>query len=498
MIASRYEVTAAIGRGGMGEVWAGYDTRLDRRVALKLLRPDFVPAGSQGRSAIARFKREARLTARLEHPGVPAVFDVGADGDVLYIAMQLVDGKDLSDVLDGMGALPIEWAVAIGAQIAAVLAAAHAVSLVHRDLKPRNVMLARGGTVRVLDFGVAALLDPEITRVTAAGETVGSPAYMAPEQLTSATASPRTDLYALGCVLHEILAGEEVFAAATPAAQMYAHLEREPVPLRSLRDDVPEAVEHLVLDLLAKDPEARPPDAAEVYQRLRPLLPLPDARGVAEDPLDPTSPYRRPLAPAPRRRHQPVAPDAANVPLEQIRAEAVELAEQGRFTQAAELLDRRLRRALEPAAQLRGTRLQLANTLLLGGEFARAQPEFQALVTELTALRGAGDEDVLRCRMQVATCRAELGDLSAAVDELTDVLDLVRVERGATDPEVVNLRRQVALLLASSGALEEASRALRGLLADLEETVGEDHMTARDIAELLERVDRGRGRRRNQ
>ena len=116
----------------------------------------------------------------------------------------------------------------------------------------------------------------------------------------------------------------------------------------------------------------------------------------------------------------------------------------------------------------------------------------------MTALRGPSDEDVLRCRVQIATCRAELGEITAAIEELTAVLEIGRVERGDTDSEVLDLRRQIGLLLASSGALDEASRALRGLLADLAETVGEDHMTARDIAELLERVDRGRGRRRNQ
>ena len=170
MIAGRYEVTAAIGRGGMGEVWAAYDTRLDRRVALKLLRPELVPTGTQGRAVVARFKREARLTARLEHPGVPAVFDVGAEDDVLYIAMQLVDGQDLGDVLAGKGALP----VGLGGRDRRAdrrrarggprrLARAPRSQAAERHDRPRRRL------VRVLDFGVAALLDPEITRVTTAG-----------------------------------------------------------------------------------------------------------------------------------------------------------------------------------------------------------------------------------------------------------------------------------------------------------------------------------------
>lgn len=493
VIADRYELTSPIGRGGMGEVWAAYDTRLDRRVALKLVRPDIVPAGTAGRSVVARFKREARLTARLEHTGVPAVFDVGAEGDELYLAMQLVDGQDLDDVLRARGALPVEWVVAIGAQIATVLAAAHQVSLVHRDLKPRNLMLSRGGTVRVLDFGVAALLDPEITRVTAAGDVVGSPAYMSPEQITSATVSPRSDLYSFGCVLHELLAGEEVFNATLPMAQMYAHLERDPQPLRALRPEVPETVERLVLELLAKDPEARPAGAEEVYRRLQPLLPT-SSDGTADsgDPLDPAQPYRRPLAPLPRAPRSVVAATAPPLPLADVRDQAAELAEAGRFTQAAELLTRRIRGALESPADLRGARFQLAHTLLLGGEFARALPEFQALAAELTGLRGASDEDVLQCRVQIATCHAELGEITGAIEELTVVLRIRRAERGEADTEVLDLRRQIGLLLASSGDLPRAERVLRELHADMERELGVGHLAVGELREVLDRVEAAR------
>jgi serine/threonine protein kinase len=490
VIAGRYELTSPIGRGGMGEVWAAYDTRLDRRVALKLLRPDIVPAGTAGRSVVARFKREARLTARLEHPGVPAVFDVGAEGDELYLAMQLVDGQDLGDALSARGALPMEWVIAVGAQVAAMLAAAHEVSLVHRDLKPRNIMLSRGGIVHVLDFGVAALLDPEITRVTAVGESVGSPAYMSPEQITSATVSPRSDLYSLGCVLHELVTGEEVFEATLPMAQMYAHLEREPQPLRHLRPEVPVAVERLVLDLLAKDPEARPAGAEEVYRRLQPLLPT-TAEHLADDadPLDPTRPYRRPLAPPPRRARSAVPSEAPPLPLGEVREQAAQLAEAGRLTQAAELLARRIRGAVEPAADLHNARFQLAQTLLLGGQYGRALPEFQAIVAELVDLRGPVDDDVLHCRVQIATCHAELGALTAAIDELMEVLGIERGRRGDTDPEVLDLRRQIGLLLASSGDLPAAETALRELHVDMQSALGPRHSDVVDLEEVLRRLE---------
>ncbi|MBY8852298.1 protein kinase, partial [Saccharothrix sp. MB29] len=131
-LAERYELTSPIGRGGMGEVWSGYDKRLDRPVAVKLLRPDVLPHGSDHTTLAKRFLREARLTARVEHPGVPAVFDAGAEGNELYLVMQLVPGIDLGDFLVQHQPVPVDWAVAVAAQVASVLAAAHAVSLVHR------------------------------------------------------------------------------------------------------------------------------------------------------------------------------------------------------------------------------------------------------------------------------------------------------------------------------------------------------------------------------
>lgn len=496
-IAGRYELTTPIGQGGMGQVWAAYDTRLDRRVALKLLRPDLLPSGSAALSVMARFKREARLTARLEHPGVPAVFDVGAEDGALYLVMQLVDGTDLGDLLAARGALPLEWAVAIGTQIAAVLAAAHAVSLVHRDIKPRNIMLSRGGVVRILDFGVAALLDPEITRVTAVGETVGSPAYMSPEQLTSATVSPRSDLYALGCVLHELLAGQQVFTASSSAALMYAHLEQAPQPLGNLRPGVPGAVEQLVLDLLAKDPGARPCSADEVYQRLQPLL-LTSIQDIEADDrqlMDPTRPYRYPLAPPPRSvgAAAPPGPALASVPLSQVREQAADLAEGGRFTQSADLLSRRLRDAPEEPADLRGARLQYAHTLLLAGEYHRALPEFESLVAELAELRGSSDDEVIRCRMQIATCHAELGEITAALQELSSVFDLQRVALGDEDPDVLDLRRQIGLMLASSGDFDRAERMLRALHTDMARLLGTDHAEVRDLRGVLQRMSAIKG-----
>lgn len=175
----------------MGEVWFGYDKRLDRPVAVKFIRIDRQTDGRPDDELTKRFVRESRITARLEHPGVPVVYDCGSHGEELYLVMQLVNGCPVSSLLDETE-VPVAWAVAIAAQVCSVLAVAHANSLVHRDLKPSNLMLCPDGTVKVLDFGiVAALGSNAVTKLTATGIVVGSPDYMAPEQAMGEATSRR-------------------------------------------------------------------------------------------------------------------------------------------------------------------------------------------------------------------------------------------------------------------------------------------------------------------
>jgi serine/threonine protein kinase len=285
----------------MGEVWSALDVRLDRAVAVKLLRPDGLPAGIEHETLISRFQREARLTAKLEHPSVPAVYDTDtSDGD-LFLVMELIEGGDLTEFQAEYEPAETGWTVAIGAQIASVLGAAHAVNLVHRDLKPRNVMITPNGRVKVLDFGVASLLDPDITRITATAQSLGTPAYMAPEQAMHGLVSPASDLYSLGCVLYELITGKPVFTASTALAMMHRHHSEAPTPVRTLRPDAPRELAVMVEQLLAKQPALRPANALEVYDRLMPLLPSNWAHPVREFPMDPTRPFRDPHAtPIPR------------------------------------------------------------------------------------------------------------------------------------------------------------------------------------------------------
>ncbi|WP_405108739.1 serine/threonine protein kinase [Micromonospora sp. NBC_01405] len=271
-IGERYELTHPIGRGGMGEVWAGYDRRLDRAVAIKFLRTLEVPEDER-EVAVRRFGREARAIARLDHPGVPVVHDLGEHGDDLYIVMQLVRGLDLADHIAEQERLDVGEAVSIAAQACAVLVAAHAASLVHRDLKPQNVMLTPGGVVKVLDFGVAALLGPaEASRLTTTGSTLGTPAYIAPEQAAGGPVGPAVDLYAVGCILFEMLAGRKPYEATNALDMLRQHMHA-PIPIiLDHRRDVPEELAHLVFCLLAKNAAERPASAAEVERLLRPFL----------------------------------------------------------------------------------------------------------------------------------------------------------------------------------------------------------------------------------
>ena len=261
LLAGRYTLITPLGRGGMGQVWEGRDERLGRPVAVKLL-----ATGSTGPDDhIRRFTREAAVTARLAHPGVPAIHDTGEYDHGLYLVMELVSGCTLADLIAEQGPLPVPWVAAIGAQVAAVLAFAHAREIIHRDIKPQNIMLMRDGAVKVLDFGVAGIVSQRITRT---GVSVGTPAYMAPEQAHNLPVTPRTDLYGLGCLLYELLSGQPVFTADSPAALMRMHLEQAPAPL--LRPDLTPALGALVWQLLEKDPARRPSGALEAYHRMLP------------------------------------------------------------------------------------------------------------------------------------------------------------------------------------------------------------------------------------
>ncbi|WP_326743676.1 protein kinase [Streptomyces sp. NBC_00121] len=262
LVAGRYRIVTRLGRGGMGEVWRGVDEVLGRPVAVKLLlnqRAD--------EAAIARFHLEARTAAQLSHPHVVAVYDTGTDLERHYLVTEFLDGRNLAEELAARGPLLPARVAGIGGQVADALAAAHGQGVVHRDVKPGNLLLASDGTVKVGDFGIAHFTDESTAGLTLKGQIIGTSAYLAPERAVGQPAGPPADMYALGCVLYELLLGHPPFRAETPAAMLYQHVDTVPDSPNRHRSDLPKAFTAFVMQLLAKYPEARP-TAAEAAEFL--------------------------------------------------------------------------------------------------------------------------------------------------------------------------------------------------------------------------------------
>ena len=279
-ILGRYELGEPVASGGMGTLWAAEDLAVGREVAVKLIRSP-ASTGAERTDAERRFRREARITARLAHPGVPTLYDFGMDDGELFIVMEWVDGVTLANLIDLVDPVPVGWAAAIMAQVCAVLAAAHEQGIIHRDLTPRNVMICPDGRVKVLDFGLAgALRTDEYSQITRTGEAPGSAFYMAPEVAAGEAATAASDLYSVGCLLFELLTGNVVFDGLDPADEVQAHATAPPPSVQAVRPDVPTRMEALVTALLAKAAPQRPASARLAYQSLlpyvRPLSPLPE------------------------------------------------------------------------------------------------------------------------------------------------------------------------------------------------------------------------------
>ncbi|WP_157746307.1 serine/threonine-protein kinase [Micromonospora inositola] len=268
LLDGRYQAEELLGIGGMGEVWRGRDLRLDRPVAIKLL----TAAGLDEPMAAERFDREARAAARLSHPHIVGVYDFGTEEDDSYLVMELVEGRSVSALIAD-GPLPIGQALSIAAQACDGIAAAHAVGVVHRDVKPGNLIVTPSGTVKICDFGIARLPGTAgQNTLTGPATKLGTSSYMAPEQALGRPVDLRTDLCGLGCTLYAMLAGTPPFAG-DPLSVLHQHVNEPPTPLRTRRPDVPAELDALVSELLAKDPADRPADAGAVRNRLAALLP---------------------------------------------------------------------------------------------------------------------------------------------------------------------------------------------------------------------------------
>ena len=464
----RYRLDSPLAHGGMGEVWVGWDTKLDREIAVKFIR---TPSGTPKPDHIRRFRREARITARLEHPGIATVYDFGAsDENQPFLVMQRLHGITIADLVAEQGPLPVGWAAAIAAQVCAVLSAAHAASLVHRDLKPSNLMLTNDGCVKVLDFGLAtAPTLADYSRITVTTDQLGTPAYMAPEQVEANLSEPATDLYGLGCTLHEMLTGRRVFEGSLFTV-LTKQVMTAPPAVREMRPEIPTELEQLVLQLLAKKPGDRPSGADEVYSR---LLPHADAAGLPSvlSPAPIPSPVQRYAAAMiavhseQARSFAPARLEDTQVALTDVvvaRDRADRLIAKGSYGEAAHLLRGMVSRAAATLGstdpEVLGLRRRLAEALYGGGAYQEAGPVYHALAADLT-----DDPQIFDCLLKAALCDASTGHTARALVQLTDLL----ASEEPRSPQALLLRRQIGLLQLSAGQHAAARASFGAILDDL-------------------------------
>ncbi|MEV7550574.1 protein kinase [Amycolatopsis sp. NPDC089917] len=517
LFAERYRVDGLLGRGGMSEVFHGYDERLDRRVAIKVLRPpSAVPAVPDSPEAAEildaqerdrkRFLREIRTTAQLEHPGTPAVYDTGVekgpDGSIqLWLVMQLLRGSTLEATLDHtdyVAAAPsIAWAAAIAAQIAAVLADVHRVDIVHRDIKPGNVMLVDGGLVKVLDFGIAILRGAgALPRLTQVDRTVGTPAYMSPEQCLGQAVTSASDIYSLGCLLYELLTGDVPFQATTDVPLRAHHLQ-SPVPsVRERRASISVTVDTLVASMLAKHPQARP-SAEAVYEALVPLTAAqtPGQSSSSNESRDPTRPFRRPLlAPAQRRKPAPERGRLTDEEFSALQRNVEVLLEHERPSEAIRLLEDGIDRAWHDRALAVSLRHYLAAAFFYAGEYTRAADLFDVVGREYREYLQPNDPVVLDCAYHAGHAYAELGRSEAALRQLRFYVQNADFSADVDKADaILESRFIIAQMLAVAGHPDEALSELEAVRPRLVDAFGAGSTHVRNLDKQIGRLGRQEG-----
>src|SRR5438067_3072324 len=268
VLGERYKLQDLIGRGGIATIYRGQDLRMDRVVAIKVLREVY----STDPKFVTRFQREARAASALQHPNIVQVFDYGQTDGNYFIVMELVEGTDLRRYLRSRGVLDVDRAIIIAHDVALGLGAAHRRGIVHRDVKPQNVLVGRGGSIKLTDFGIASVYkDVNAERLTTTGMTLGTVQYYAPEQAQGEIVQPAADVYALGIVMYEMLAGRTPFDGDTPVAVAMQHIQDPPTPPSAYNPNIPPALEQIILRCLEKVPEMRFRDGSTLARALEVL-----------------------------------------------------------------------------------------------------------------------------------------------------------------------------------------------------------------------------------
>jgi tRNA A-37 threonylcarbamoyl transferase component Bud32/tetratricopeptide (TPR) repeat protein len=463
LIQGRYRLHELIGRGGMGEVWRALDESLGRRVAVKCLKP-LGHSGDAGFTRILqeRFRREARVAAALQHRGITVVHDFGEHDGLLFLVMELLDGRNLLQVLDDARRrpLPVPDITDIAEQVAAALAYTHGQGVVHRDLKPANIIRLTDGAVKICDFGIARLgHDIGFTsRLTGTGVAMGTPHYMSPEQIGNSEVDERSDLYSLGCVLYELATGRPPFDQDDAWSVLVAHRDTEPVPPSAERPGLPPELERLILDLLAKDPDDRPQDAADVAGRLKAMRAAASVTALPAPPAAPLPEWARTLATGPAARPARAAAKAAH----------------------HELTGAWSTRTVTPSADpgaLAALDARQAEAADLGriGNWQESYELHIAVATDRDRAQGTEHPGTLAARYEAAHCLTMLGRTDEALRLYAYVAEVRGRVLGPDHPDTLAARHEAAYALGTLGRHLEAHREFSAVLAARERTVGPDH-----------------------
>ncbi|MFE6775853.1 tetratricopeptide repeat protein [Streptomyces sp. NPDC057702] len=504
LIQGRYQLLDIIGRGGMGEVWRARDTSLGRLVAVKCLKP-IGPQhdASYLRVLRERFRREAQVAASLQHRGVTVVHDFGEHEGILYLVMELLEGRNLSQVLEDSQPhpLPVADTVDIAEQVSVALAYTHRQGIVHRDLKPANIMRLTDGTVKICDFGIARLGHDigASSRLTGTGIAMGTPHYMSPEQIAGGLVDHRSDLYSLGCVLYELATGAPPFDHEDAWAVLVGHRDTPPEPPRHHRPELPTRFADAVLDLLAKDPEQRPRDAGTLATRIAGGAPAPPPPPTAGPRAAAPQPPEPPAAPPTGRtgppesdpdlpswaRHMTIGSKATgglSAPPPTDRSAGLTGAWTGPYADVPDAAPGgppsvETKRPTPPPGVLD----RLAIRHHAGLSFARlgcweeAGEVHRAVAAERERALGPDHPDTLASRYEIAFTLGRLGHAAEALREYGRVAEGRERVLGPDHPDTLAARQESAYVLSQLGRHEEAHAVYVLVLAARERVMGPDH-----------------------